>query len=167
MKKNFVLVLSLTLVALALPNTANAANLSDKQKQKIVENCIGAQSTLQRISGSDTTTRINRGHDYDQVLKLFYTMNTRAASNNIAEPKLAEITKDFEETLNSFRANYNKYNDHLKSSFEIDCKSHTDTFYDNLAKTRDGRSEVNANIGRLDNLINEYQTVVGGLTGEK
>ncbi|MDR3125948.1 MAG: hypothetical protein LBU20_02685 [Candidatus Nomurabacteria bacterium] len=162
MKKVIVIVLGLVVLTSA-PAVAMAADLTDKQKSQIAESCQAAQSTLQRISNSDTTTRINRGRDYDQVLKLFYTMNTRAASNNLTEPKLAEITKNFENALNGFRADYNRYNDHLKSAYEINCKNQVANFYDNLSKTRDGRAVINADIVVLDNLINEYQLVVGGL----
>jgi hypothetical protein len=163
MKKVMAVMLGLLTISLVSTQVVAAADLTDKHKTKIVENCPVAQSTLQRISSSDTTTRINRGRDYDQVLKLFYTMNTRAASNNIAEPRLAELTKSFEDALNSFRADYNRYNDQLKGAYEIDCKNQAANFYDNLTKTRDGRSGVNADITKLDNIINDYQSVVEGL----
>jgi hypothetical protein len=138
----------------------SAADLTADRKIQIAETCPAAQSTLQRISSSDTTARINRGRDYDQVLKLLHAMNTRVASNNIAEPKLAQLTKNFEETLNNFRNNYNRLNDYMKSTYEIDCKNHTNTFYDNLVKTREGRATVNADITKLDSIINDYQNTV-------
>jgi hypothetical protein len=163
MKKTIAIVLSLLGVSLIATQTVSAADLTEAQTTKIVENCSVAQSTLQRISSSDTTTRINRGREYDKVLKLFYTFNTRAASNNITEPRLTELTKQFEETLNSFRADYNRYNDQLKGAYEGNCRSQASAFYDNLTRTRDNRSQVNADIVRLDNLINDYQSVVEGL----
>jgi hypothetical protein len=167
MKKVSILVFGLLVASLTLIGSVSAADLNDQTRAKIAENCSVAQSTLQRISSSDTTTRINRGRDYDQVLKLFHAMNTRAASNNIAEPKLTELTKSFETALNDFRTNYNQYNDQLKGTYESDCKNQTQTFYDALQKTRDGRSKINNDINKLDALINEYQVVVGGLAGEK
>lgn len=151
------------IVSFAFVQTTSAADLSDKHKAKIAENCPAAQSTLQRISSSDTTARINRGRDYDQVLKLLYAMNTRVASNNIAEPKLAELTKSFENTLNNFRDDYNKYNDRLKNTYEGDCKNNVDTFYDNLVKTRESRATINTDINKLNNIIEDYKKVVSEL----
>ena len=139
---------------------AAAADLTTSQKAAIVEACPTTQSTLRRISSSDTTARINRGRDYDQILKLFYAMNTRVASNNITEPKLTDLTKKFEEALNNFRNNFNRYNDYLRSTYEVDCKNHANTFYDNLTKTRNSRVVINADITVLDKIINDYQKAV-------
>ena len=163
MKKGIMIIFSLLVVSLAVGQSVAAAELSDRHKQRIAEACPAAQSTLQRISSSDTTARINRGRDYDQVLKLFYAMNTRVASNNIAEPMLAQLTKSFEDRLNDFRNDYNKFNDQLKSTYELDCKNHVNTFYDSLVKTRSGRATVNSHISQLDNIINDYQQAVAEL----
>jgi hypothetical protein len=166
MKKVIAIVLA-SLVAGSATQLVAAADLTSQQQTKIAERCSDAQLTLQRISSSDTTTRINRGRDYDQILKLFYAMNTRVASNNITEPRLTELTKALEDTLNGFRSNYNRYNDILKSTYEVDCKNQVGVFYDNLVKTRENRALINADVAKLDNLINEYQLVAGGLTGER
>jgi hypothetical protein len=162
MKKIIAIIIGLLAASLTTTQVL-AADLTEPQETKIRENCSVAQSTLQRISSSDTTARVNRGQNYDQVLKLFYTLNTRAAANNITEPKLTELTKKFEDTLNSFRADYNRYNDQMKSAYEVNCRSQVGGFYDNLTRTREGRAGVNADIVQLDNLINDYQAVVEGL----
>jgi hypothetical protein len=160
MKKVIFTSLCILMTNFVVTNFALAANLTDEQKEKITENCQVAQSTLQRIGNSDTTARINRGRDYDQVLKLLYAMNTRVSSNNITEPRLTELTKQFEEKLADFRSNYNKHNDNLKSTYEMNCSRNVNTFYDNLNKTRDSRAVINADIVGLDTIIDNYQQVV-------
>lgn len=151
-------------VAIALvllsTNFVKAVDLSDEQKTTISQTCINAQSNLQRISSGDTTTRINRGRNYDQILKLFYLMNTRVASNNIAEPKLAEITKSFESELANFRENYNIYNTQLKNTTEYKCSANPQEFYNHLENTREKRLILNDDTVKLNNLIEDYKVVV-------
>lgn len=139
---------------------AGAQELSDERKNAVSQTCVSAQSNLQRIGSSDTTTRINRGRDYDQVLKLFYLMNTRVASNDITEPKLSEITKNFENELTLFRENYNSYNEQLKGTVDFGCVAEPQSFYDSLDTTRSRRANLNSNVVKLDSLIENYQTAI-------
>jgi hypothetical protein len=162
-KKNIIYLLVILAVSL-LPVGLAAAEPLDETKQGIVsQNCITAQSTLQRIGHSDTSARINRGQNYDQILKLFYTMNARVANNNITEPKLADLTKNFEDRLNTFRSQYNEYNDRLKTAIDGDCKNQPNQFYDNLITTRERRSNLNLTITGLNEIIGNYQETVRGL----
>lgn len=160
MKRIVLASLIITTLCFSSVSLAYAEDLSDERKTSVSQTCVGAQSNLQRLGSSDTTTRINRGRDYDQVLKLFYLMNTRVASNNITEPKLAEITKNFEDELARFRENYNSYNDQLKSTVDFGCVNDPQGFYDSLDAARNRRANLNSNVVRLDNLIEEYQQVI-------
>lgn len=139
---------------------AGAQELDDERKVSVSQTCVNAQSNLQRLGSSDTTTRINRGRDYDQILKLFYLMNTRVASNNITEPKLSEITKKFEDELATFRENYNLYNDQLRNAVDFGCVDEPQGFYDSLDSTRGRRANLNSNVVKLDTLIEEYQQTI-------
>lgn len=153
---------SLAIVASSIigVNFAGAQELNDERKASVSQTCVNAQSNLQRLGSSDTTTRINRGRDYDQVLKLFYLMNTRVASNDIAEPKLAEITKSFEEELTRFRENYNSYNEKLRGTIDFGCVTDPQGFYNSLDETRAKRADLNSNVVTLDSLIENYQTAI-------
>ena len=157
---------SLAIISLGLlgVNFAGAIELNDDQKATVSQTCVNAQSNLQRVNSSDTTTRINRGRNYDQILKLFYLMNTRAASNNIAEPKLAETTNRFEAELANFRENYNLYNAQLKSTVDFGCSSAPQEFYNQLDRTREKRIVLNENVTRLNSLIEEYKAIIRELT---
>jgi len=145
-------------------NFASAKELDDEGRNHISQNCAAAQSNLQRLGSSDTTTRINRGRDYDQALKLFFTMNTRVASNNITEPKLAEITKEFENELSFFRDNYNSYNEQLRNTIDFGCVSEPQEFYELLEASRSRRTILNANVTKLNKLIEDYQQAIKDLT---
>jgi anaerobic glycerol-3-phosphate dehydrogenase len=159
-KKNIILVLAVLAVGGASAGLVAAVELDQAHTATVVANCGLAQSTLQRFRNSDTSTRINRGRNYDQVLKLFYAMNARAANNNITEPRLADLTKNFEDRLNDFRNRYNEYNDRLKGTIDIDCKQQPAAFYDDLTKSREKRADIKAVISELDALISRYQTTV-------
>jgi predicted nucleic acid-binding Zn-ribbon protein len=165
MKKIFWASAGIVALGLAGAGLAMAADtpLDEAKKAAVVANCSNAQSTLQSINRSDITTRVNRGRSYDQALKLFYAMNARLASNNITEPRLAEITKNFEDELNSFRSQYNDYNDRLKNTTDIDCRQEPQQFYDVLGQARDRRSAVHGSIVKLNNLIGDYQNTIKGL----
>jgi predicted nucleic acid-binding Zn-ribbon protein len=160
MKKIILLAGAVVVASFVMVNSVFAEDLSDTKKATIVANCATSQSTLQRISRSDISTRISRGRNYDQILKLLYAMNARVASNNITEPKLADITKRFEDKLTSFRNRYNSYNSDLKNTLETDCKSKPEDFYKDLTRARIRRETLNETIGELDDLINGYQAAI-------
>ncbi|MDR2524438.1 MAG: hypothetical protein LBC95_02775 [Candidatus Nomurabacteria bacterium] len=141
------------------------AEPTEKHQEVIRANCAAAQSDIQRISRNDVTARINRGRDYDQTLRLFYAMNMRLASNSQTVPRLAEITKDFEDTLSEFRSEYNGYNSGVKAVLDYgeSCAQRPIDFYDSLGKMRAGRDKMHKLVVKLGRLIDDYKTVVGGL----
>ncbi|MDR1196741.1 MAG: hypothetical protein LBL08_00480 [Candidatus Nomurabacteria bacterium] len=157
MKKIIPSVTAVTIASFLTVSSVFAEDLSDAKKEAVVANCATSQSTLQRISHGDTSTRISRGRNYDQIMKLFYAMNVRVASNNITEPKLTDITKRFEDKLASFRSQYNSYNGDLKKTVETDCKAKPNDFYENLLRSRIRRETVSETIHELDELIDEYK----------
>ena len=164
MRKIVVGVMLFVVVTAVVPAVVFAADeLNEVRLNTIRANCVAAQSTIQRIGRNDTTSRINRGRDYDAVLRLFYAMNTRLSANNITEPKLAEITKSFETELQNFRSRYNTYNGNYKASVDINCVSRPADFYSSLDKTRDSRQEINNSIRKLNELIDNYRTVIAEL----
>jgi hypothetical protein len=138
------------------------AEPSEGQLEIIKTNCLTAQSDIQRISRNDVTARVNRGRDYDQVLKLFYAMNTRVAVNNKTVPKLAEITKSFEDALNDFRLKYNDYNDTVKATlgFGEGCVDRPGDFYSSLDKARGQRQSIYELTRHLDQLLGDYTAAV-------
>jgi hypothetical protein len=143
------------------PTIVLAADELGEAKLDIIKtNCVAAQSTIQRIGRNDTISRINRGRDYDAVLKLFYAMNSRAASNNITEPRLAEITKSFEDELRIFRNKFNGYSGNYKLTVDIDCASRPADFYSRLNTTRSDRQAINSSIVKLDELISSYRAAI-------
>jgi hypothetical protein len=159
-KNNIIFVILALVLSLSSAGLVSAVELDDAKKDFLASRCTIAQSTLQRIGHSDTSTRINRGHSYDQILKLIYAMNARVANNNITEPELADITKSFEDRLNDFRSQYNESNDRLKTVIDTDCKNNPGLFYDNLEQSRQKRATLSTTLATLNNLIDRYQMTI-------
>lgn len=120
--------------------------------------CSSAQSQLNRVEKSDAALRINRGRIYNETLELFYAMNARLASNQIAAAELASITADFDSELTHFREDYNDYDDDMTDLIEMKCDKKPTEFYQKLEDVRDQRLGLDNRIERLSELMSEYQS---------
>ncbi|GHU08071.1 hypothetical protein FACS189431_3660 [Alphaproteobacteria bacterium] len=162
MKKVIVgsLLVAVVVAGIAAPLALAEGTPDEAKLNTIRTKCVAAQSTLQRVGRNDTTSRINRGRDYDAALKLFYAMNARVAASGQTVPRLTEITKSFETELASFRDKYNSYSGEIKTAVDTHCADQPAEFYRVLGQTRNARSGVNTAIIRLDGLIDDYKKVV-------
>lgn len=153
MRKVIALVMSLGLVVFtaALPVVAVPSD------EVIKTNCQSAQSVLNQQEKVDAALRINRGRVYNEVIELFYAMNSRLAGNRIAAAGLATITADFDSELEHFRSDYNDYDDVMNALVTMDCRAKPNDFYTNLTEVRDQRTNLDDRIKRLDDLTKDYQ----------
>lgn len=138
---------SLALPAIAMPT-----------EDTIKASCKTAQSQLNQVEKSDAALRINRGRVYNETLELFYAMNARLASNQIAAAELASITADFDSELTHFREDYNDYDDDMTDLIEMKCDKKPTDFYQKLEDVRDQRLGLDNRIKRLDELMSEYES---------
>lgn len=164
-KKIIILAVLLAVAMATMPVfLASAAKLDEVKTTTVKANCVAAQSAIQRIGRSDMTSRINRGRDYDTILKMFYAMNARAAANGITEPKLSNITKQFENELSAMRSSWNNYSGKYKeTSTAINCEQQPQIFYDSLEATRQTRKDLSNSVKKLNKLIDDYKNTVGNL----
>ena len=167
MKKQVIYGLAVLAATSLVAGSAFAVELSETKRASIVDNCSVLKSDLPAVGQADATTRVNRGYNYDQAQKLFLSMNARVANNNITEPKLTEITKNFEKELAGFRAGYSTYANQLKRLESTNCEHNPENFYDELEKLREARQAVGEKVKRLDALLQEYQIALGGLFDEE
>lgn len=159
--KKTALLLSLAIAILVSPLTrAETQPLSSSAQQKLRQNCVSAQVSLQRVQQAEKPTRINRGYLYDRMLKLMTSFNSRVAFNNIDSPELFNITTRYQESLKSFAAEYTAYDNSLSDLIAFDCAGQPSQFYDTLVETRRLRSEFTKTINTLDSLLNDYRTNV-------
>ncbi len=124
----------------------------------ITANCRATQSLLNQIEKTDTGLRINRGYDYNEVLNLMFAMNARLASNKIAAPELSTLTADFESHLNTFRDDYNHYDDDINSAINANCEAQPMDFYNALEKARTSRATVQSDVDNLKQTMQTYYT---------
>ena len=153
--KKVVLYVSLVVITLANIVVPAGAVPSDNV---IRANCQSIQSVLSQIEKTDAALRINRGRIYNEVLDLFYAMNSRLASNKISAPELVSITSDFDSQLADFRNDYNDYDDDLNELIVAECQDDPGDFYSQLISVRDERAKLNDEIASLDQLVDDYWT---------
>ncbi len=153
--KKVVLYVSLVVITLANIVVPAGAVPSDNV---IRANCQSIQSVLSQIEKTDAALRINRGRIYNEVLDLFYAMNSRLASNKISAPELVSITSDFDSQLADFRNDYNDYDDDLNELIVSECQDDPGDFYSQLISVRDERAKLNDEIASLDQLVDDYWT---------
>lgn len=150
-------VLYVSLVVITLANIAVPAEAVPSDNV-IRANCQSIQSVLSQIEKTDAALRINRGRIYNEVLDLFYAMNSRLASNKISAPELVSITSDFDSQLADFRNDYNDYDDDLNELIVAECQDDPGDFYSQLISVRDERAKLNDEIASLDQLVDDYWT---------
>ena len=153
--KKVVIYVSLVVITLANIVVPAGAVPSDNV---IRANCQSMQSVLSQIEKTDAALRINRGRIYNEVLDLFYAMNSRLASNKISAPELVSITSDFDSQLADFRNDYNDYDDDLNELIVAECQDDPGDFYSQLISVRDERAKLNDEIASLDQLVDDYWT---------
>lgn len=133
-------------------------SLSEAHLEKIRQNCVNAQVTMQRVQHSDIATRINTGRVYDALItRQMAPLNSRTALNRISiAPLLAEDTRSLENTLSSFRDNYSDYTDTLSRAIRLKCQDKPEEFYKYVQDARELRKELSEDIKNMKKLTEEY-----------
>lgn len=136
---------------------ADPQPMDDAHANRIRTNCTTAQATLNRLHASDALLRVNRGQLYELIsTKLMATLNSRIALNRLDGTKLTQISNTYNKSLDTFRTNYQVYEEQLSSTLKIDCTKQPVTFYDSVSDARTKRQAVHASIIELNNEITAY-----------
>ena len=122
----------------------------------ITTNCVTAQSVLSQIEKADTGLRINRGHDYNELLNLMFTMNARLSVNKITAPTLTNLVSQFDQNLTKFRTDYDNYDNALSNTLGVKCTDKPIDFYNKLETTRAARELLWQDIATLSQIIDNY-----------
>ncbi len=155
--KRFVLTFSIVAAVVVSPFVrAEEQSLSDEQLNAIVANCTTAQVALRRVQQSDKPVRINRGYQYDSLLKLMTSLNTRAAGNRLDVPDLLTATSQFEEKIKQFTQQYTDYDRALSHVQTMSCRETPTDFYDRLSDLRSDREALHKSVGEMEELLNTY-----------
>lgn len=147
------------LVVLSAPVvSAEGESLTDTQIEIIRQNCVTAQSSMQRLELNEAVTRRNRGVGYEATLKLMAMLNSRIVYNKMTAPELASLTSQIDAKRNEFAQNYKDYNNSYNTTMKLtNCHEQPVTFYDYLTQTRELRTKLSTTIDDIDKLLDQYQ----------
>lgn len=141
--------------------SAETTQLSSEQQQQIKSNCQTIKSTLNQLHVSDALLRVNRGQFYESLAtKLMDRFNSRLSSNGIDVVGFTAITNRYRTSLNSFRSDYQSYENQLANAIEIDCVASPQSFHDTVQAAREKRFTVHDDIKSLNQAITDYQNAV-------
>jgi hypothetical protein len=164
MQKKIAVIIALAL-AFASPvvraEDSSSLLLTDDQIGLIRTNCLGVQSTLQRIHANDALARFNLGQQYNIIsTKLMAPMNSRVALSKIDGVALLQATVDFNAQYDQFDSMYQQYETTLQRSLKLNCKDQPVAFFDTVSMAREHRAAVRSSINKLNQLLIEYRAHV-------
>lgn len=163
MKRTLLLVaVFLTLVASPTVNAA-AQPLTDQYIESIKAGCSNALRGILRVQRTEAVTRVNRGQEYESLLKLVAAFNGRIVVNNRDAPTMTSAGAKMQTKFSDFQQHYLDYADLVDDTLKINCKQAPVTFYDKLTLTREARAQVATDIREFNGLLDEYQRALDGL----
>jgi len=140
---------------------AQSATMTDQQIELIRSNCVSAKNTLNQLHASDALLRVNRGQIYESMsTKLMDRFNNRASTNGFGNTDLVAVTKSYGLMLDTFRLEYIGYEKQLALAISIDCPNQPVEFYDAVLSARTKRNQVNVDVVKLNQHIDQYQSAV-------
>jgi len=138
-----------------------SVSLTSSQEDLIKANCLGVQSTLNRIHANDALSRVHLGQEYETIsTKLMAPMNSRVALAKLDGVDMARTTVDFNNKLDEFRSLYQQYEQTMFSAIQMKCVTQPANFYGTLMQAQTQRASVRASVVELGNLVTQYQQEV-------
>ena len=138
----------------------------DQHMAAIRVGCVDALQGMLQVQRSEAATRVNRGREYEALLKLVAAFNSRVVLNKLDAPALTGAASRMQSRFSQFQRHYIEYADKMDTALNINCKEAPVTFYDSLNEARDARAQVAADVVEMDKLLTEYQAGLDKLKGE-
>ena len=146
---------------LLLDVSAQNATMTDQQIELIRTNCVSAKNTLNQLHMSDALLRVNMGQIYESMsTKLMERFNGRVANNSLNNTNLVAVTTSYGLMLDTFRSDYITYEEQLSSAIAVDCSKQPVAFYDAISSARTERNNVHADVLKLNQYIDQYQSAL-------
>lgn len=157
MKRSLIL-FSVFLTLIASPMVrAEAQPLTDEHIAAIRSGCTDALRGILQVQKSEAGTRVNRGREYETLLRLTAALNSRIVSNKLDAPALTSASARLQTSFSGFQNHYLDYADRVDAALDINCKQAPVTFYDALTRARDARAVIAADVKAMDAILDEYQ----------
>lgn len=138
--------------------------LSEEHQTRIRANCLSTKETLRRIHISDASLRVNRGQAFENIsTRLIAPFNSRMALNRLDGTTLSSITAAYEQDSSRFggqQQTYQRYEQQLSQTLEIDCTTRPTEFYYAVAESRRLRSEVHDTVKQAIQQLKNYRREV-------
>lgn len=162
--KRSLLLFSAFLCLVASPMVrAETVPLTERHIEAIKVGCTDALQGILRVERAEAATRVNRGREYESLLRLVAAFNSRVVLNEQEAPALTSTAARLQDKFNLFRSHYLDYADKVDATLEINCKTAPVTFYDNLTAAREARALVATDVKDMETLLDEYQKHLNGL----
>lgn len=153
----------LTLAASPLVRAEDEQPLTDEYIASIKAGCSEALQGMVQVQRTEAVTRVNRGSEYEDILRLLAAFNSRAALNKLDAPELVSLTAQLQAKFSNFQRDYLSYANKLDATLKIDCKQAPVTFYDSLNATRANRASVAADVKAMVGLLDQYEAALDTL----
>lgn len=159
-------------LCLAFASSASAAEQTDLTPEKLADiktSCVSMQVVLQKIQYNDAVNRVNRGQGYESlVARMMIPLNGRAAVNGFSNSAsvLASTTTRYQQALDSFKNDFENYDNALSTALRVKCQEKPTDFYKNLTEARKQRTNLSNDVVNLSQLIEEYRQAVIKLKAE-
>lgn len=134
--------------------------MTDEYIEKIKQNCIAAQSSLNRLlQNSDKPLRVNLGNTYDTLMnKLMIPMNNRMATSGFDTQQQVTVVTKFQRDITAFKAAVNDYYGSTTSAIAMNCRDQPVAFYDAVGVIQTKRQTINDAVKTIDGDITEYKS---------
>jgi chromosome segregation ATPase len=140
---------------------AQEATLSDDQLAAIRSNCSSTTNTLNQLHSNDALLRVNQGQLYESILtKLIQPFDERVSHTSFSTSDLKSIETNYGQALNSFRTDYQTYEQQLSSALNVNCSKQPQQFYGSIDQARTDRNIVHADIVQLNADATDYQAAL-------
>lgn len=156
------LILAVVLSGISLLKASAQDNaVTDQQINQIRNNCLSVKNTLNQLHVSDALLRVNRGQLYESMAtKLMERFNARVAINSLNNNDLSSVTTTYKSTLDTFRLDYKTYEEQMSLTINMDCYNQPVAFYDAILLVRTMRNQVHADVIKLNQYIDQYQSTI-------
>jgi hypothetical protein len=158
MKKRALLALLALMTAASLSvaglQNSSAIELTPEQTGLIKSNCTAIIGSLNQLHASDALLRVNRGQIYETLgTKIMNSFNNRLSNNSLDNKGLVAVTTSYQKALDTFRTDYQAYEQQLSATLRIDCFNEPGKFHEAIADARTKRALVRTDVVRLNQYI--------------
>ena len=106
----------------------------DQHMAAIRVGCVDALQGMLQVQRSEAATRVNRGREYEALLKLVAAFNSRVVLNKLDAPALTGAASRMQSRFSQFQRHYIEYADKMDTALNINCKEAPVTFYDKIGR---------------------------------